>query len=65
MVLYARYYEQTLWFCMLGYEKMLGFGMLGIMNKRYGSYARYYEKIVGLSMLDIMNKCNGSVFSVL
>ena len=50
---------------MLGYEKMLGFGMLGIMNKRYGSYARYYEKIVGLSMLDIMNKCNGSVYSVL
>ena len=50
---------------MLGYEKMLGFGMLDIMNKRYGSYALYYEKMVGLSMLDIMNKCYGSICSIL
>ena len=35
MVLYAQYYEQMLWFY-----------MLGIMNKRYGSYARYYGQNV-------------------
>ena len=45
---------------MLGYEKMLGFGMLGIMNKRYGSYARYYEKILWFGILDIMDKMLGS-----
>jgi len=54
MVLYARYYEQMLWF-----------GMLNIMNKRYGSYAWYYENMVGFGMLDIMNKCYGSVCSML
>ena len=54
MVLYARYYEQMLWFC-----------MLDIMNKRFGSYAQYYEKMVGFGMLDIMNKCYGSVCSML
>ena len=54
MVLYARYYEQILWF-----------SMLDIMKKRYGSNARYYEKMVGFGMLNIMNKCYCSVCSVL
>ena len=34
--------------------------MIDIMNKRYGSYARYYEKILWFGILDIMDKMLGS-----
>ena len=66
MVLYARYYEQILWF-----------SMLDIMKKRYGSnaryyekngrvwYAQYYEQMLWFCMLGIMNKCYGSECSIL
>ena len=58
-------------------KKMVGFGMLNIMNKCYGSVcsvswknaiilcARYYEQMLWFCMLGIMNKCYGSVCSIL